>query len=224
MGKDDFYKKRKQEREARKRKERKIKAETWLFVCEGVETEPNYIKDLIKYANSKSDKTIKIKVEGVGKNTESLVKSVDKYFADVDVIKTKEDIPYGKIFTVFDKDSFEKSQFNNAISISHKKGYIPIWSNECIELWFLLHFSFFTSDVHRTEYFDKLSKIFNKNYKKSDYIFNMLNSDKNLKTAVNNAKRLYCETQNISSYSNRVPCTTVFKLIKEIEEYLGIKL
>ena len=27
-----------------------------------------------------------------------------------------------------------------------------VWSNQCIELWFLLHFSYMQSDIHREEY------------------------------------------------------------------------
>ena len=30
--------------------------------------------------------------------------------------------------------------------------YHAIWSNQCIEVWFLLHFSYFQSDIHRKEY------------------------------------------------------------------------
>ena len=36
--------------------------------------------------------------------------------------------------------------------------YHAIWSNQCIELWFLLHFGFFQSDIHRSEYWPKLTE------------------------------------------------------------------
>lgn len=224
MGTDDLFNKRRKERQKRVSKELKIRAEKWLIVCEGEETEPNYFKRLLDYVNAKTDKKIKYTIEGTGRNTESLVSCIDGYFTFVDELKIKEDIPYGKVFAVFDKDSFKKGQFNNAIHMSIKKGYIPIWSNECIELWFLLHFDLLSSNITRNVYFKKLSKILGHEYQKSENHFDMLNTELNLKTAIQNANRLYCELQHISSYADRAPCTTVFKFIEEIEEYIGMKL
>lgn len=34
--------------------------------------------------------------------------------------------------------------------------YHAVWSNQCIELWFLLNFSYFHSDIYRKEYWPKL--------------------------------------------------------------------
>ena len=59
MGGDCLHDKRKRERECRKSKVLKERAETWLLVCEGGKTEPNYFESLFKYANSLSAKKIK---------------------------------------------------------------------------------------------------------------------------------------------------------------------
>ena len=49
--------------------------------------------------------------------------------------------------------------------------YHAIWSNQCIELWFLLHFSFMHSDLHRNSYWTKLTEVLNSlgfgNYEKN---------------------------------------------------------
>lgn len=224
MGTDDLFSRRKQERQKRISKELKIRAEKWLIVCEGEETEPNYFERLLDYANAKTERKIKYTIKGTGRNTESLVSSIDNYFIFVDDLKIKEDIPYGKTFAVFDKDSFRKGQFNNAIHMSIKKGYIPIWSNECIELWFLLHFDLLSSNVSRSIYFKKLSEIFGSNYEKNENHFDLLKSELNLKTAMRNASKLYCDFQHTNSFADKAPCTTVFRLIEEIEEYIGVKL
>lgn len=136
----------------------------------------------------------------------------------------KRQIKYGKVFAVFDKDSFKKGQFNNAIFTAERRGYIPIWSNECVELWFLLHFNLLESNVTRNEYFKKLSKILKIKYNKADNHFDLLNSELNLKTAYNNAKKLYKNNLDKPSYADKAPCTTVFTFIDELEEYLDIKL
>ncbi|HAU86320.1 MAG TPA: hypothetical protein DCW90_12740 [Lachnospiraceae bacterium] len=224
MGSDDLFKKRREGRKTRVSKEKKMRAETWLFVCEGKETEPNYFESLLEYANSKSDKKLRYVVKGTGRNTESLVNSIDDFLSFGDDLQKEVNIPYGKIFAIFDKDSFKKGQFNNAIFLAQKKGYHVLWSNECIELWFLLHFMPLKSNITREEYFNKLGNILNHTYEKNDDHFAMLNTPDNLKKAVYSAEQLYKEFQYEGSFAKMAPCTTVFQLIYELESYLGIKL
>lgn len=224
MGSDDLFKKRQRERTKRKSKEKALRAETWLLVCEGTKTEPNYFKSLFKYANTKSEQKIRYKIEGTGTNTETLVNSIDGFYDFTDTLVRQANIPYGKVFAVFDKDSFKSEQFNNAIYAAQRRGYCVLWSNQCIELWFLLHFMYFDSDIIREDYFDKLGKILGSTYKKNNDHFEMLHSEQNLQTAVRNAEKLYKKFQNEGSFAKMAPCTTVFKLIKELENYMGIKL
>ena len=47
MGTDNLLNRRKNERQKRLSKERKLREETWLIVCEGTKTEPNYFSSLI---------------------------------------------------------------------------------------------------------------------------------------------------------------------------------
>lgn len=42
---------------------------------------------------------------------------------------------------------------------SEETTYHAVWSNQCIKLWFLLHFSFIRSDLHRNSYWPKLTEI-----------------------------------------------------------------
>lgn len=229
MGTDDLFKKRRKDIDRKESKIKEERGETWLFVCEGEATEPNYIRSLLDYANSKQKKNvgrkIKFQIKGEGKNTESLVNSVDNFFTFVDKQTRCANIRYGKIFVVFDKDSFLDGKFNQAIKKASKKNYEVLWSNECIELWFLLHFYFLDSNVSRQEYFKKLETYFDCAYKKADTdIFNKLNSEVNIKKAVKNAKKLYQGYPVKTSYAKMAPCTMMFKLIEIIEEYLKIKL
>jgi hypothetical protein len=133
MGTDNLHELRSKQRSKRIAKEMKTRSQTWLFVCEGKRTEPDYITALINYANTKSDRKIMFKVEGLGKNTDTLVNSVDEFYIFADDLRGKVAIPYSRTYVVFDRDSFGKDKFNNAISTAEKRGYIPIWSNECFE-------------------------------------------------------------------------------------------
>jgi hypothetical protein len=80
------------------------------------------------------------------------------------------------------------------------------------------------SNVTRKEYFKKLSKILKLKYNKADNHFDLLNSEVNLKNAYNNAKKLYKNNLDKPSCAEKAPCTTVFKFIEELEEYLGVSL
>lgn len=57
-------------------------------------------------------------------NTVSLVNSVEDLLHDIDEYKIST-IPYGKIFVVFDKDSFTPEAFNQAIIMCEKSGIFP---------------------------------------------------------------------------------------------------
>lgn len=60
---------------------------------------------------------------------------------------------------MYDKDSFPADDFNGEVLRAERLNkenpelqYHTAWSNECIEFWFLLHFAYYTSNNHRTEY------------------------------------------------------------------------
>ena len=95
----------------------------------------------------------------MGKNTISLVRSVEDIQNDIDEYQ-KAIVPYGKIFVVFDKDSFRDETFNMAIKMCYDNGYIPLWSNQAIEYWFLLHFNYIDSKMDRTMYKEKINQYF----------------------------------------------------------------
>ena len=224
MGTDNLNRRRSKERKERKSKELETRAETWLIVCEGTKTEPGYFEALFNYINSKSSKQIKFKVEGTGKNTKGVVNSVDTFFNYSDELVSNTKIPYGKVFTVFDKDSFTDDSFNSAIKMSKQKGYIPLWSNECIELWFILHYEYFHSNISRKEYYKKLTNLMGVKYKKNDEHFNHLGQLSKVDRAIKNSKKLYESYDKNETPSKKAPCTTVFRLFDEIDCYLGRRI
>lgn len=224
MGSEDLAKRRKNERTTRISKEQELRAETWLIVCEGTKTEPKYFTGLLDYVNTLTDKKIKFKVVGTGRNTESLVNSVDDLFNFTDKEISIKKIKYGKTFIVFDKDDFTKSAFNNAVRMCIRKGYVSLWSNECIELWFLLHFDYLESAISRKEYFKKLTKKLKVEYKKNVDNFSLLGKLEKIPKAYKYAKKLGENLNCEAEPADRKPCTMLYKIIDEIEEYLSLKL
>lgn len=226
MGSDSLFNKRRIERRKREENILKQKPSNWLIVCEGVATEPKYFKRAIEVINESLDDAYKLKVEIVGRgmNTVSLVNSVDDLLNEIDVYKTSI-IPYDKIFVVFDKDSFSSSHFNEAIMMCEEKGYIPLWSNQAIEFWFLLHFNYLDSCLDRTLYENKLNEYFKNaglkyKYKKNDdEVYDRLVKYGSLDQARKNAQKIHQSHSN-DTPSNSESCTTVYKFFDIIDERL----
>ncbi len=227
MGSDDIFKKRREERKPRKENSKIMYSSNWLVVCEGKQTEPNYFTGAIDAINEtiKEDKyKLKVEVKGMGMNTLSLVKSVDDIISNIEKCKNSI-IPYDKVFVVFDKDSFTKDSFDNAVYMCKEKGYIPLWSNQAIEYWFLLHFNHIDSHMDRTLYQSKLNEYFKKakleyKYKKNDKtIYSKLIKYGSLEEAKNRARNIYFKNRE-NTPSNSESCTTVYKFFDEIDSRL----
>lgn len=174
----------------------KQKSSNWLIVCEGTKTEPNYFIEAINEINKniEDEYKLKVKVIGTGRNTISLVKSVEDLQVEIDKYNNRL-IPYSKIFVVFDKDSFSDKSFDEAIKMCIQNGYIPLWSNQAIEFWFLLHFNHIDGKMDRKNYAIKINEYFKKKglkytYHKNDSkIYSKLCKHGSLDKAKANAKK-----------------------------------
>lgn len=134
---------------------------------------------------------------------------------------------YDEVWVVFDKDSFMKDNFDNAIhsimsmNKSSRTSFVPLWSNQCIELWFILHFEFLQSAQFRADYYPKLEKYLHKKYLKNNpnILTDIFNSKGSLESACKNAEKLL-EIHKDDSYSNKWPATNVVELFKKYKNYL----
>lgn len=196
-------------------REQKTVQKSFLIVCEGKETEPNYFKAL-----TKDIKSIHRDIRGKGKNTIYLVE---------EAIKLKENNNFDKVWVVFDKDSFPNEHFNNAITKAESNGIECAWSNEAFELWFLYHFENVGRYLSRKECKKELSCAVNKSkkykkdnknkeyeyQKKDEKNFSIMTSYGSQKNAI-----LWAEKQSEKftdkNYATHNPCTMVFRLVKQL--------
>ena len=198
-----------------------------LMICCGKKTEPLYFDKVLQkisdafYKKSKGQTTIGYKIEIEACDPLNMAKSVS-------TILKNSGIKYDEVWVTFDKDDFEKDNFDNAIhsivSMNKKNKptrYIPLWSNQCIELWFLLHFEYLHSALHRNDYFPKLTKYIHKEYKKNDSeLFNvLLENGGKIDVAMKNAYKLLKNSESMS-YSEKWPATNVVEFFKEYVNYL----
>ena len=191
-----------------------IYPEYHLIVTEGTETEPLYFDAIKRRINSKFSDRINLKVTGRGENTTSLF-----YYAK----EVAENGSYKHVWIVYDTDDFPKDKIDTVKLLcdenSHKNcEYHAIWSNQCIELWYLLHFSYMHSDLHRNDYFPKLSNHLGFKYQKDNPdMFKILLP--HLNTALKNATKL--DQDNAGKMpSQSKPGTKVFELIERLKPYI----
>lgn len=186
------------------------------IISEGTKTEPNYIMgfaDAInaKYSAFSSGKRIFVK--GTGRNTKDLLRFARK--------QVEEEFPLAEIvWLMYDKDNFPLDNFDNtqhsAEAEKGKRQYRVAWSNECIELWFVLHFQELTVNTGREQYQRILKQ--KCGYKKTlENLYDLFKDKTDI--AIQWAKRQYESYGNVPP-SKRCPATRVYELVEELKKYL----
>ena len=188
---------------------REIK-QSFLIVCEGEKTEPDYFK-----AFRMTEATIK--AVGQAMNTMTLVnKAISIREAD-----QKRKKVYDQCWVVFDKDDFPAKDFNQAIQLAEKNGFRVAYSNQAFEYWFLLHYNLYTGAIHRNQYKDMLTRLTGMPYSKSEgygaVMYNLLLSRQ--QQAINNAETVLAEISH-GNPAEEESSTTVQRLVSELNKYL----
>ena len=190
---------------------------TFLIYCEGENTEPEYFKSFPVRTDTR------VEAIGLGMSRTALVKDVIRR-------KRKNEDKDLEIWVVFDRDIRYENQvqdnqdFNNAIYLAKKNNINCAYSNDCFELWFLLHDEYLETEMHRTQIYSKLSDKLELNYEKNgkgeDFAKNLYKTfiDR-LPYAFRNAKKLHLSHSN-KEYHLQNPCTTVYKLVEALNENL----
>jgi hypothetical protein len=194
--------------------EERLERERFLIVCEGEKTEPNYFKS---FASSLPPHIIEVLILGEGKNTLSLVETA----IEVKDRHAGGDHPFDHVWVVFDRDSFQADDFDNAIHKTEAAEVNCAWSNEAFEIWFILHFEYRNTGMNRDQYKTKLSTILDRPYKKNDEeIYLILSEHGDQLMAIAWAKKLhedFLERKIAPSKSN--PCTTVYLLVEKLNQF-----
>lgn len=198
--------------------------ERHMFVTEGTKTELSYLYGLIAELAEKFGDEVRhqITVYPEGTNTLFLMKRAE------DHLQSEAD-SYQHVWIMFDLDDFPRDRFDNvqfrcqALNDRNQKDgcgptYHAIWSNQCFELWVLLHFSAMDSAILRDAYCDKITdclkdqRLCDKYEKTDENLFSYLRPK--LRVAIRNAKKLEKKFKN-SPPSKSDPCTMVYHLFDE---------
>ncbi|MFP4187374.1 MAG: RloB family protein [Acholeplasmataceae bacterium] len=217
-----------------------------LFYSEGTRTEPLYVADMKKalrrrYRMTASDIVVVTNERG-GRNTLGLV---DYAIRDVAKrIERGESVDHVWIF--YDRDSFRKDDFDNAynrIIAKNKAKYRnddgdscdqngtrwhALWSNECFELWVLLHFRYSDASLSRADYIPLIDASLAREHSDVTYsknegrLFRLLERYGNIRNAVRWAKKLDRSLANPTVKNN--PSTGIYQLMEYFSRYLNLDL
>jgi RloB-like protein len=188
---------------SRKLDVREVK-QRFLIVCEGKKTEPYYFKSF------RVPKAV-VAIEGAAGDPTRLVNSTYKL--------ANED-EYDQVWCVFDRDegAWTAQNFNNALQNAKTYGFHVAYSNECFELWYILHFEFLNTGLPRSDYEDKLSELLGTKYRKNDStIYQQLLAKQQI--AIKYAQKLIESYNSIDPERNN-PSTTVHLLVEALNKFL----
>lgn len=201
-------------------REIKIHPEYHLIVTEGTDTEPAYFGAIQEIINKDYPEKIQLKVFGVGDNTVSLFEKAKR-------LAKENPNGYRHVWIVYDTDDFPAEHIDRVVQLCAENStdeieYHSVWSNQCIELWFLLHFGFMQSDIHRSEYWPKLTECLKK-IGAGEYAKNRTDMYHILRpymdTAIANAKSLDAINYG-KAPSKAAPGTKVYELVERLRPYL----
>jgi hypothetical protein len=195
----------------------------FLIISEGTKTEPLYFKAIEK---SLPLGTVQVVACGTGRSELSLVEVI------ADLRKDKEEelaVTFDEVWAVFDKDSFPESDFDNAIHscAGQRKKYSVAWSNECFELWYLLHLKDQKTGLGRKTIYKALETALEiEGYEKlkgdaGRTVHEQMATHANQATAIARAKKLYGDWNNLEVKkrvppSRQNPCSTVYQLVEKL--------
>ena len=215
----------------RKKKKAIPEGKNILLIYCGQCTEPNYFHEALKIIKENFKKKssnitdFTYEEEVIAKDPKNMAKSVQKVVKGYDKV-------FDEVYVVFEKDSFKNDNFDNAIHIveslnqnRNQTDYISLWSNQCIELWFILHFEYLQSRSDRKDYFVKLKKHLHLNHKygkNNPDIYKLVSNPlSRIDYAILNANKLFAMSKDETSYSKKFPATNIVYFFIKYRKYLG---
>ena len=207
-----------------KRRAPKIRpAQRILLVCEGEKTEKIYFElflDQLRAANI----DLEIAKKEYGTDPHGIVKYAQN--------RMKIDSSIDKCYCIFDRDTHDDNNFNNAIidakryqkKLGKHRVFETIISYPCFEIWFIFHFSNSTRPytqsgsrspadcvISALKQFPKMSEYRKNN---SSLISSLLDKTE---TAIKNSRQVYDAAVKSGNYN---PSTTVHHVVTELRKYI----
>ncbi|MDN3587173.1 RloB family protein [Pedobacter aquatilis] len=188
----------------------------FLIVSEGERTEPIYFNYLASQLPKHMVNTIE--VDGAGDNTLNVVNKAIELRDERKANKLKPN--FDEVWAVYDKDDFPDARYNLAVETAGQNGIESAHSNQSFELWYVLHFQYLQSALHRDDYYPILSGHLGLKYAKNTLdVVKRIESLGNEKQAIAWAKAL--EEMHVGqSQAKSCPSTRVYELVERLRKYI----
>lgn len=198
--------------------ESKPKGKSYLIVCEGANTEVQYLR-CIPAPNAS------VVFEGGCGSKSALVRWALE-------LRKREEYAGREVWCVYDLDYKgdqigQKQDFNESIELARRQKMRVAYSNDAFELWFVLHYQPVEQAFLRFDYYRILNRLwgiddYEKDGKRLHFcrdIYEQLSSDPSSSEsqAIERAKSLLAEHGH-RPFADQNPCTTVFELIEALQE------
>jgi hypothetical protein len=182
-----------------------------LILCEGKETEPNYLEALRNEARLSRDQ---LEILGLGYAPFSLVQAAVAKMAEVPA----DEADYQKVWCVFDHDQHPKLE--RAMELAEQEGISIAFSNPSFELWYLLHFQDKRGHIDRRGVIKELKKQggFHR-YQKSSAVYKDLKPTQG--EAIRRAKALRKMHTGNGNPATDNPSTSVDQLVEYLNGLIG---
>lgn len=198
----------------------------FLIVCEGKVTEVDYFKAFPYYSKlgATADSVYHYSygavyiVPGAGQH-ESVVTKAYNVWSELN--KEFGTISPEEVWCVFDCDGHPDS-LNRAIQAARTKKFNAIYSVQCFELWFLLHFQMVTGAISKNDYDKKISEYLGIRYTHGTRgMYNLLKGRQEF--AIRTAKQLWKQKEQMGELQGD-PITNVFLLVEALNSaYQGLR-
>ena len=114
----------------------------------------------------------------------------------------------------------DRAHFVEAIGLAKKSNIFIALSNDCFELWILLHYQDVTANLHRSLIFDLISKHRGAKYDKAVDLSHELVPRRD--QALLRARKLHALAEGVHE-ADANPCTTIYILIERLMSEPGFK-
>jgi hypothetical protein len=209
--------------QTRKRERRNLALRNLFRIyCEGANTEPEYFK-----AFPVNPVTTNIFSEGYGRSKTALVNHVVELLHEEGFLPNQKNYDSGRQnWVVFDYDwkgeTNECHDYKEAIALAEKNKIHVAVSNDAFEIWFLLHFCYVDTTMHRSNIYKKLTELLGFDYEKEGKsVVKVIELYEALlpmqENAIGFAETLMGKKEDLD-LCHQNPSTTVYKLVKELRK------
>ncbi len=189
------------------------------IVAEGTVTEVRYLEgfaDMINRRFRAYSSRRRVVIRGFGR---SCLRLLEEAVATVGTACPNAE----EIWLVYDKDDFPADDFDNtqfsAQSYNDHRRIRVAWSNECVELWFLLHFQDLIVNIGREGYLGLLERHCDYGKTDADIFKKMLGG---IRDAVSRAERLYARYEPDTPPSAMCPAARMHELVRILMKYADL--